>query len=151
MDMELAAICLLLIFRFFPGGVHRENPQQPGPGSKHAKTRTKTPLFLLFLLSSRNRDWGEKKECILRGSNPRGLCPMGLKSIALTTRPRMRSHERKEFLSACIPPFQGGKKVCVQVGFGPRPSAPFWACAKKWLQHKKTSSYRDSNPESPAP
>jgi hypothetical protein len=32
-----------------------------------------------------------KKHCILRGSNPRGLCPMGLKSIALTTRPRMRA------------------------------------------------------------
>ena len=28
--------------------------------------------------------------CILRGSNPRGLCPLGLKSSALTTRPRMR-------------------------------------------------------------
>jgi hypothetical protein len=30
-------------------------------------------------------------ECILRGSNPRGLCPLGLKSSALTTRPRMRA------------------------------------------------------------
>jgi hypothetical protein len=32
---------------------------------------------------------GGKKKCILRGSNSRGHCPMGLKSIALTTRPRM--------------------------------------------------------------
>ena len=29
------------------------------------------------------------KKCILRGSNPRGLSPLGLKSSALTTRPRM--------------------------------------------------------------
>ena len=29
------------------------------------------------------------KNCILRGSNSRGLRPIGLKSIALTTRPRM--------------------------------------------------------------
>ena len=33
---------------------------------------------------------GPKKKCILRGSNPRGLSPLGLKSSALTTRPRMR-------------------------------------------------------------
>jgi hypothetical protein len=32
--------------------------------------------------------------CILRGSNPRGLCPLGLKSSALTTRPRMRVRDR---------------------------------------------------------
>jgi hypothetical protein len=32
---------------------------------------------------------GRKVTCILRGSNPRGLCPLGLKSSALTTRPRM--------------------------------------------------------------
>jgi hypothetical protein len=31
------------------------------------------------------------KKCILRGSNPRGLSPLGLKSSALTTRPRMLS------------------------------------------------------------
>jgi hypothetical protein len=38
--------------------------------------------------------WGRCKmvlpHCILRGSNPRGLRPLGLKSSALTTRPRMR-------------------------------------------------------------
>ena len=32
--------------------------------------------------------------CILRGSNPRGLCPLGLKSSALTTRPRMRVRDK---------------------------------------------------------
>src|SRR6185437_13685047 len=31
----------------------------------------------------------QNKKCILRGSNPRGLSPLGLKSSALTTRPRM--------------------------------------------------------------
>ena len=31
------------------------------------------------------------QKCILRGSNPRGLSPLGLKSSALTTRPRMLS------------------------------------------------------------
>ena len=30
-------------------------------------------------------------KCILRGSNPRGLSPLGLKSSALTTRPRMQA------------------------------------------------------------
>ena len=32
---------------------------------------------------------GTQQKCILRGSNPRGLSPLGLKSSALTTRPRM--------------------------------------------------------------
>ena len=51
MDMELAAICLLLIFRFFLGACIGKTlkRQQPGPGSKHAKTRTKTPLVFLFV------------------------------------------------------------------------------------------------------
>ena len=32
-----------------------------------------------------------KRGCILRGSNSRGLCPLGLKSSALTTRPKMHT------------------------------------------------------------
>ena len=53
-------------------------------------------------------------KCILRGSNPRGLSPLGLKSSALTTRPRMRvTCTRRGFCSTQMVLESLSKKVCV--------------------------------------
>ena len=62
-----------------------------GPGIEPGSTAWKATMLTITpaTLCTCDHLSQQKKRCILRGSNPRGLCPLGLKSSALTTRPRM--------------------------------------------------------------
>jgi hypothetical protein len=64
---------------------------EPGSTAWKATMLTITPATRAYCTASPLSLSKGAQQCILRGSNPRGLCPMGLKSIALTTRPRMRA------------------------------------------------------------
>ena len=70
-----------------------------GPGIEPGSTAWKATMLTITPATPDNGRWAlystqtcteAKMFCILRGSNSRGLCPLGLKSSALTTRPRMR-------------------------------------------------------------
>ena len=63
---------------------------EPGSTAWKATMLTITPATLHLLAVGRQTS-AMAKGCILRGSNSRGLCPLGLKSSALTTRPRMHT------------------------------------------------------------
>ena len=64
---------------------------EPGSTAWKATMLTITPATLPRLTHEKSK----QKDCILRGSNSRGLCPLGLKSSALTTRPRMQQLSKK--------------------------------------------------------
>lgn len=75
---------------------------EPGSTAWKATMLTITPATLTYgpaipsgpknPLTSTNPFWFKKSQCNLRGSNSRGLCPLGLKSSALTTRPRLHEY-----------------------------------------------------------
>jgi hypothetical protein len=69
--------------------------------------------------------------CILRGSNPRGLCPLGLKSSALTTRPRMRVRDR-------APSADGTQKGCCSQSETRTHNLPVNSRARYRLRHPGT-------------
>ena len=121
---------------------------EPGSTAWKATMLTITPATLHLLAHGRQPS-AMAKGCILRGSNSRGLCPLGLKSSALTTRPKMHTAGKRGHAAyrpvptyhnhqapACSPPLPHQAIVGQEGSQGSKPVVPFY----HWPHKKKQTA-----------